>query len=419
MELMKAQAPDEWMVIDDELRSNKDKRAGLDAHEMFWLREAERVQIWKPLGMVSMFDYMDRVLGHPPRTARKRLRVARALADLPELSAALGSGELTFCVVRELVRVATSSTEAAWRAAARDKSSREIEDIVNGRRLGDLPEDPADPEAMTHVVRFELSAATYALFRETRLFLDEQHPQRLDDDPLIAVLCERARDGGSSETDGRAKFQIALTVCENCDAAWQTGAGARIAVDGATLERARCDAQHIGSIDGDEPERAHQDIPPSVVRFVWARDHGRCQTPGCRSARGLEVHHLIARAVGGSHEPSNLTLRCSACHAAHHAGLLSITGTAPDAIVTTRNIVPRHPTRSPARTTGAHHRPKREPTLREAPVRDDAIEALGALGWKRAVATSAVDEALSHVAHDAGVEAIIREALRRCPKPRS
>jgi hypothetical protein len=33
---------------------------------------------------------------------------------------------------------------------------------------------------------------------------------------------------------------------------------------------ALCDAQHIGSIDGDDPERAYQDIPPSVARWCGA-----------------------------------------------------------------------------------------------------------------------------------------------------
>jgi 5-methylcytosine-specific restriction endonuclease McrA len=50
--------------------------------------------------------------------------------------------------------------------------------------------------------------------------------------------------------------------------------------------------------------------------------------PGCRSSRGLETHHLIHRADGGTDEASNLILACSACHQAHHAGTLMISGTA-------------------------------------------------------------------------------------------
>jgi len=61
---------------------------------------------------------------------------------------------------------------------------------------------------------------------------------------------------------------------------------------------------------------------------VWRRDGGRCRVPGCRSARGIEVHHIVHRADGGTHEPAGLVLLCSSCHQAHHAGVLAISGTA-------------------------------------------------------------------------------------------
>jgi hypothetical protein len=398
----------EWVGIDEELRGNAKRRSGLDAHEMYWLREAERVQIWRPFGMVSMLDYMDRVLGHTPETARKRLRVARALAHLPLISAALERGKLTFSAVRELTRVATSTTERAWIDACVGKSSREIEDRVNGRRPGDMPDDPPDPEATTHVVRFELSAPAYALFRAARLALDEQHGARLEDSQLFEALCNAVRDGGArNTTDGRAKFQIAYTICKRCDQGWQVGGGVRVPVEAAAVERARCDAQHIGSIDGDHPERARQDIPPSVVRFVWARDEGRCQTPGCRSTFGVEIHHLKPVSQGGTHTPPNLTLRCFGCHGGHHEGRITISGIAPDHITVVRNV-----TVGPA---AAHHRPS-SPEERHT-MRAQAIEALIGLGWKRGVAITAVDEALGHVAHGADVAGLIREALRRCPRP--
>src|SRR5260221_11385480 len=73
----------DWRTVDRALRSLAKKRAGLDAGEARWLREAEELRIWRPLGMVSALDYMERVLGYAPRTAQERLRVARALGDLP------------------------------------------------------------------------------------------------------------------------------------------------------------------------------------------------------------------------------------------------------------------------------------------------------------------------------------------------
>jgi hypothetical protein len=324
-----AAAEPRWRTVDRALRTIKQRRAALDADEARWLREAEALQIWRPLGMVSALDYLERVLGYAPRSAQDRLRVARALGDLPELTAALAGGELPFSAVRELTRVATPATEAAWVAAATGKNLRQIEELVADHRPGDHPDDPPDPEARMHVVRFELSAPTFALLRQVRTVLDDEHGTNLPDDAFIATLCHRALDGTQeAEPTGRAKFQIAVTVCERCRQGWQEGAGARIAIHPAAVERAMCDAQHIGSIDGTEPERAYQDIPPSVARLVWRRDGGRCRVPGCRSSRGLELHHLVHRADGGTHDASNIALICSACHQSHHDGVLRISGTA-------------------------------------------------------------------------------------------
>jgi hypothetical protein len=66
------------------------------------------------------------------------VRIATALEDLPELADALANGELT--------RVATRATEQAWLDDARGKNLRQIEQAVAGRKRGDRPSDPADPE---------------------------------------------------------------------------------------------------------------------------------------------------------------------------------------------------------------------------------------------------------------------------------
>src|SRR4051812_12126566 len=279
--------------------------------------------------MVSALDYMERVLGYGPRSAQERLRVARALGTLPELTAALAQGELCYSAVRELTRVATPATEAGWRQSAIGKTLRQIEELVADHQPGDNPNDPRDPEARTHVVRFELSAETFAVLRQARQVLDEEHGIHLSDDELLAALSSAVLDGcTATESTGRAKFQIAVTLCERCGQGWQDGAGAKLAIDRASVERALCDAQHIGSIDADIPERAHQDIPPSIARLVWRRDGGRCRVPGCRSSRNLEIHHLVHRIDGGSHDAINLILACSSCHMAHHRGTVTISGTA-------------------------------------------------------------------------------------------
>jgi len=385
----KAEASADWQAVDRALRTIARRRATLDADEAHWLRKAEALQIWRPLGMVSALDYLERVLGYGPRVAQDRLRVARALGTLPQLTAALAHGELPFSAIRELTRVATPVTEAAWREAATGKNLRQIEDLVADHRPGDRPDDPPDPEARVRVVRFELSAETFALMRQARAVLDDEHGSHLSDDQVVAALCNAVLDDApATEPSGRAKFQIAVTVCERCRQGWQEGAGAKIAISPAAVERAMCDAQHIGSIDGATPDRAYQDVSPSVARLVWRRDGGRCRVPGCRSARGLEIHHLVHRTHGGSHDALNLILLCSSCHLAHHRGALTITGTA-DHFEVRRSAEPSLMASVDAHVGAAANSNAHvgAPTkLDSAIVRTQAKEALVGLGWKPAIA---------------------------------
>ncbi len=215
------------------------------------MREAEALQIWRPLGMVSALDYMERVLGYAPRTAQERLRVARALGDLPQLTAALAEDELPFSAVRELTRVATPGTEAAWIAAAAGKNLRQIEELVADHRPGDRPDDPPDPHARTHVVRLELAAETFALLRQVRTVIDYEHGVNLSDDGFMAALCSAVLDGAAgTEATGRAKYQIAVTVCQRCRQGWQEGGRRR---DQGAEQARRGDSAHPGAGGTDRP----------------------------------------------------------------------------------------------------------------------------------------------------------------------
>ncbi|MBK9305167.1 MAG: HNH endonuclease [bacterium] len=49
-----------------------------------------------------------------------------------------------------------------------------------------------------------------------------------------------------------------------------------------------------------------------------SQDGHRCQAPGCRNSRYLQVHHRIPAAAGGKPEPKNLVTLCSRCHRALH-----------------------------------------------------------------------------------------------------
>src|SRR5258706_12553941 len=142
----------DWRVIDRALRTIAERRCALDAEESRWLGEAEAVQIWKPLGMVSALDYCERVLGYGPRAAHDRLRVARALGELPTMTEVLASGELPFTAVRELTRVTTPETEGARIEDARGKNERQVGEMGAGPREGGRPNDPKDGTLRKHAI---------------------------------------------------------------------------------------------------------------------------------------------------------------------------------------------------------------------------------------------------------------------------
>ena len=315
-----------WQEADHHLRRIAKQRAGLDAEEARWLRVAEWTGLHRQYGYATILEYMERVLGYGPRAAQERLRVAAELEYLPEMEAALANGRISYSAARELTRVATPKTEQAWLASSDGASLREIESLVRGRRSGDLPGDEPDPDLVEHRLHFDVPAATFALFREARKQLELEIGQALDEADVLAEMC-RAVLGGPRDP-GRAGHQIALTVCEACGRTWQDGAGQPIEVPATVLERAQCDAQVIGRVDGSQPERASQDIPPAVRRQVHRRDHGRCVVPGCRSARFLDVHHVQFRSRGGTHDPDGLVLLCGSHHDALHDGRLAIEGLA-------------------------------------------------------------------------------------------
>ena len=398
---------DDWREIDRTLVGQAMQRAALDAEEALWLRAGYRAQIWRHAGYISMVDYMERRLGYGVRAAQDRLRVAVILDEQPALSDALATGDLKFTGLRALLRVATPETETDWLEASRDKSVHEIEDLVSGHEKGDRPADPKKPELELRVLRYtEIRPATVALEREALAKARKEHGGFVTHDQFLAMVFGAYVAGEAAVEDmARAKYQVAVTLCPQCDQGSRDSAGKQFALDAADVARARCDAQHIGSLDTNAPERATQDIPPRVRRLIKRRDHGKCSLKDCRSAANLELHHIIAREDGGTHTPENILNLCDFDHRSLHLGLLTITGHAPDKLVVTR----RH-------EIGAHvSGPSR---LDQVTMLVEAKSALVKLGYKRPEAAAAVEAARASVSGDVTLDVLIREALKRCMKPK-
>ncbi len=403
----------DWRIVDEKLRRLAGRKGAYDLEEGKWLLAALRAGVHAKVGYGTFAEYVDRLFGYKPRFTGERIRVAEALEDLPATEAALGEGALCWSAVRELSRVATFETEAAWIEAARGKTVRQVEELVSGHQIGDRPGDAKDPRIERRVLRFEVSAETFAEFREAQAKVEREAGQRLDDDEALRQIARQILGGPKDE--GRASYQIAMTVCPECGRGHEQSRGELVEVGPEVVEMAECDAQHIGSPHVGSPEqsphvgsrdrsthvgrnaRATQTIPPATRRQIVRRDYGRCTVPGCRCTQFLDIHHLRPRAEGGTHDPETMVLLCGAHHRAVHRGFLIIEGSAPDALRF-------HHADGTAYGSDV---PRAEPVARAA----DAFRALKQLGFPETRARAAVDAAVTHVGIEAPLADLIRAAL--------
>ena len=472
----------EWAMAHHALSRLRLKRARLDAEEGAWLLRAFRAATHVYFGYASFGEYIERLFGLRRRATEEKLRVAEALEELPELAEALRSGGLNWSAVRERSRVAVPETEREWIAVARERNARDVERMVSGLARGDRPADRRRPEFVRHVMRFEVGAETLATFREAMKELRKRSDERMDDDAALLLMAREILRGPGDA--GRASYQVAVTVCEDCGRGFQHATGELIELDPAIVEMCRCDAQripiaklqggtakghpHVGTAESARAEprpgrgaeefakadarvgtdefakadahvgtdefvkadahvgtdefvkadarrgrgsgvalaelkrqRATQDTPPAIRREVFWRDRGRCVVPGCRNATYVDLHHLDPRSEGGSNDPDNLVVLCSAHHSALHRGRLRIDGKV------STGLRVRHADGTPYGCVPS-------PRLVDASAR--AFAGLRNLGFSENTARASLEHALSGAPANATAETLLRSAVARASR---
>jgi len=325
----------DWIKLHEEITSVGKQIVSLEAREVDLLLEAEETRLYRRMGFPTIYAYIEAVLQHSHHVATERIRVAHELLELPSIAEQFRAGELPWTSVRELTRVVTAKTEGAWLDAVDGKTSTDVQQLVRGKSKGDLPGDPVDPKKVKYrIVLDEVSAEVYAMFKQARIAVAETGDGTCTNDELVrAAAMAILRPAVSADEPSPPVFQTAVTTCRACKRGTMVGAGLEVELSLAQLERAQCDAVHIGDLESDAPERLRSEIPEPTRRKVFMRDKFQCAVPGCRSCRYLDIHHVVFRSNGGGHELSNLVLLCDGHHKLLHDGVISIRGTAPDALV--------------------------------------------------------------------------------------
>ncbi len=294
------------------LRGFAARRGGLDAEEARWLRAALVEDLHLRLGYRSMNEYLRRALGYTRHSAADRLRVARALGELPGLTAALAAGQLPYTAVRELTRVVVAGTESLWLAAVWGRSLREIERLIVGRRRGDLPDTPARPDLRRRTIRFTVSAGTLDLLARARAAMVDATGEQLGQEAFLAQMCRVVLAQHGEDPNLSAEHPIAPIRCTT--AAHDVQASIEPTEERLRTRNAAARSAPGSRRDDFEADRRARSAPvPLPVRVQGCdRDPGGIAIPGRWCSRDPGVALLDGRPPAGDPLPEEL---CHACPA--------------------------------------------------------------------------------------------------------
>lgn len=323
-------------------------------------------------GLAGTAQWLNWQCGIGAVAAREKVRVARALEQLPEIAEAFARGEISYSKVRAMTRVATPANESVLVNVARHGTASHVEKLVRKYRwtqrrdAGELAQQQhaqrevtyffdANGELVLHarlppelgaIVRKALDEAVEALRElpapnsdvsaETSMHTEKPTAAARRADALAHIatsfLAVRGDETGAGSSADR--YQVVVHVDEAVLAYAAAAAGAHephrcelhdgpaVALD--TARRIACDATIVALVQSASGEpldsgRKSRSIPPALSRALKARDGG-CRFPGCDRTRFTEGHHVRHWADGGETKLGNLVTLCGFHHRLVHEG---------------------------------------------------------------------------------------------------
>jgi hypothetical protein len=330
----------------------------LAAAECRWLQliaEYDRRSGHLEWGCHSCAHWLSWHCGLAPRAARERVRVGRALEELPLITEEFAAGRVSYSKVRAMTRVATPDNEEALLQIALFGTATHVERSVRAYRKVLSFEDESEASNARHMARylryewaddgsleghFRLPPDVAAIFIKAIEVARGHVPP--DPEGPAGPPCERAATNSDAllllaetfvaqaapESGGGDRFQIVVNVdeevlTEDADGTSELDDGPALAPE--TVRRLACDASIVRAA-GDAVDRAWNKapaIPAATRRAVRRRDRG-CRFPGCGRRAFTQIHHVRHRAHGGSNDLANLIQLCWFHHRLVHEGGWSV-----------------------------------------------------------------------------------------------
>ena len=203
------------------------------------IREFDEKEGWN-CGFLNCARWLSWRIGLAPGAARERVRVARALGELPLISEAMRRGEVSYSKVRALTRVARPDTEKDLLDVGKVGTAAHVERVVRAWRRIDRTIEARDDElrdasscVTTHidengmfvirgrlapeageVLRKALDAAGEKLYGEQAERPEDRPPAGKVRADALALVAESALKGGLDPGSSGDRYQVVVHVSE-------------------------------------------------------------------------------------------------------------------------------------------------------------------------------------------------------------
>jgi len=184
----------------------------------------QRGNVCHELGYSGAVHYACAALGMQDWRARELMRVAGWLEDLPALRRATEDGEISWCKLREVVRVATPEDEVDWLTFCQLHPYHEVERRVRMARSGE--EESARQAVEKTELRLNLSPESVKLLERAFQGISQEAGRALAPAQALEYLCAEylSRHGGDLEKKlEKARHEARLDLAAEAECSARNG----------------------------------------------------------------------------------------------------------------------------------------------------------------------------------------------------
>jgi hypothetical protein len=311
----------ERVVAGDEIATLAAQIDGATYRLLVLVRAFDTEEGWGFDGAQTCSHWLAWRVGWDLGTAREHVRVAHALADLPEISKTFEAGQVSYSKVRAMTRVATASNEALLLEFARHASGSQLERICSAY-ASCRAWDNTSVNMLAERRRVSRRSTADGLVSLTITMTPDEA------DRVTTAIDKAAKEhsvtdcrGTVNKVDGVVALAESFLGGKNpsrvpTEVIVSVSAGSLR--DEATAQRLTCDAGLVAMVEDEEGQvvgvgRKTRVISASLKRALLKRDGG-CTFPSCPNRMFVQGHHIKHWADGGPTELTNLVTLCSWHH---------------------------------------------------------------------------------------------------------